>query len=168
VSAADPFPTTITSDILQSFAVSLLVTAATLKRCKFPTILLSFSQLVKVMAKRVCVFAGSSTGNNPLFMEHAALLGKEIASRGYELVYGGGNVGLMGACCEAHQKAGGKVISVIPEPFLPKEVSGESVGHVFKTVDMHSRKQIMATVSDMFIALPGFAQETNQLPWFGA
>ncbi len=104
---------------------------------------------------RVCVFAGSSNGNDPLYLEHAALLGKELASRGYELVYGGGNVGLMGACCEAHHNAGGKVISVIPEPFAPKEVSGESLGHVFKTADMHSRKQIMATVSDMFIALPG-------------
>jgi cytokinin riboside 5'-monophosphate phosphoribohydrolase len=107
------------------------------------------------MPKRICVFSGSSFGNDPLYAEHASLLGQEIASRGYELVYGGGNVGLMGACSEAHIKAGGKVVSVIPEPFTPKDVSGESLGHVFKTVDMHSRKEIMATISDVFIALPG-------------
>ena len=115
------------------------------------------------MPKRICVFSGSSSGNDPLYAEHAALLGQEIAARGYELVYGGGNVGLMGACCEAHRSAGGKVISVIPEPFMPTEISGESVGHIFKTVDMHSRKEIMAAISDMFIALPGSSQLKHAL-----
>ena len=115
-----------------------------------------WSKTWAVMPKRICVFSGSSSGNDPKYAEHAALLGHEIASRGYELVYGGGNVGLMGVCCEAHNKAGGKVVSVIPEPFCPNEISGESMGHVFKTVDMHSRKEIMATISDIFIALPGW------------
>ena len=110
--------------------------------------------------KRLCVFCGSNAGNNPTYRAEAEKLGRLLAARGIELVYGAGNIGLMGAVADACLEAGGTVIGVIPEALMGKEVAGRAVDHRALTrievVDsMHTRKARMAELSDGFIALPG-------------
>jgi len=109
---------------------------------------------------RLCVFCGSNAGHDPRYRAAAEELGGLLAERGVELVYGGGNVGLMGAVADACLAAGGTVIGVIPEALVGKEVAGRHVDHRALTrlevVDsMHTRKARMAELSDGFIALPG-------------
>ena len=110
--------------------------------------------------KRICVFCGSNAGHNPLYRAEAEKLGRLLAARGIELVYGAGNVGLMGAVADACLSAGGHVIGIIPEALVGKEVAGRHVDHRALTqleiVDsMHTRKARMAELADGFIALPG-------------
>jgi uncharacterized protein (TIGR00730 family) len=110
--------------------------------------------------QRICVFCGSNAGHNPLYRAEAEKLGRLLAARGIELVYGAGNIGLMGAVADACLEAGGTVIGVIPEALMGKEVAGRAVDHRALTrievVDsMHTRKARMAELSDGFIALPG-------------
>lgn len=106
---------------------------------------------------RLCVFCGSSSGASPRYAEAARSLAAEMVKRNVKLVYGGGNVGLMGAVAHAvHDGLGeGSVLGVIPEHLLPREVSGETVGEIRVTKDMHSRKATMATAAQGFVALPG-------------
>ena len=108
----------------------------------------------------ICVFCGSNAGHDPRYRAAAEQLGGLLAARGIELVYGGGNVGLMGAVADACLAAGGTVIGVIPEALVGKEVAGRHVDHRALTrlevVDsMHTRKARMAELADGFIALPG-------------
>ena len=110
--------------------------------------------------KRICVFCGSNAGHNPIYRAEAGKVGRLLAARGIELVYGAGNIGLMGAVADACLEAGGTVIGVIPEALVGKEVAGRVVDHRALTrlevVDsMHTRKARMAELSDGFIALPG-------------
>ena len=110
--------------------------------------------------KRICVFCGSNAGTNPLYRAVAESLGRLLAARGIELVYGAGNVGLMGAIADACLAAGGTVIGIIPEALMGKEVAGRPVDHRTLTrlevVDsMHTRKARMAELAEGFIALPG-------------
>lgn len=110
--------------------------------------------------KRICVFCGSNAGHNPLYRSEAEKVGRLLAVRNIELVYGAGNIGLMGAVADACLAAGGTVIGVIPEALMGKEVAGRAVDHRALTrlevVDsMHTRKARMAELSDGFIALPG-------------
>lgn len=110
--------------------------------------------------KRLCVFCGSNAGHDPNYRAEAEKLGRLFAGRGIELVYGAGNIGLMGAVADACLDAGGTVIGVIPEALMGKEVAGRNVDHRALTrlevVDsMHTRKARMAELSDGFIALPG-------------
>ena len=110
--------------------------------------------------KRICVFCGSNAGHDPRYRAEAVKLGQLLAARGIELVYGGGNIGLMGAVADACLEAGGTVVGVIPEALMGKEVAGRAVDHRALTrmevVDsMHTRKARMAELSDAFIALPG-------------
>ena len=110
--------------------------------------------------KRICVFCGSNAGHNPIYRIEAEKVGRLLAARGTELVYGAGNIGLMGAVADACLEAGGTVIGVIPEALVGKEVAGRVVDHRALTrlevVDsMHTRKARMAELSDGFIALPG-------------
>ncbi|MBT9523107.1 MAG: TIGR00730 family Rossman fold protein [Dechloromonas sp.] len=110
--------------------------------------------------KRICVFCGSNAGHNPVYRAEAEKLGRLLAARGIELVYGAGNIGLMGAVADACLEAGGTVFGVIPEALMGKEVAGRAVDHRTLTrievVDsMHTRKARMAELSDGFIALPG-------------
>lgn len=110
--------------------------------------------------KRICVFCGSNAGHNPIYRVEAEKVGRLLAARGTELVYGAGNIGLMGAVADACLEAGGTVIGVIPEALVGKEVAGRVVDHRALTrlevVDsMHTRKARMAELSDGFIALPG-------------
>ena len=103
----------------------------------------------------VCIYCGSSPGDRPGYMESARAMGKLVAARGHRLVYGGGQVGLMGAAADAALEAGGEVIGVIPQDILDKEVGHGGVTELFTVNSMHERKMKMASLSDCFIALPG-------------
>ena len=110
--------------------------------------------------KSICVFCGSNAGNQPIYRSEAEKFGRLLAARGIELVYGGGNIGLMGAVADACLEAGGTVVGVIPQALMGKEVAGRPVDHRTLTrlevVDsMHTRKARMAELAEGFIALPG-------------
>ncbi len=106
------------------------------------------------MISSVCVFCGSSTGARPAYEAAAAATGREIAQRGLRLVYGGGNVGIMGALARAALDAGGEVLGVIPRK-LYELVDHVELTRLVVTEDMRERKAAMAEASDAFIALPG-------------
>ncbi len=103
----------------------------------------------------ICIYCGSSPGTDPAYMESAREMGTLIAARGLKLVYGGGDVGLMGAAADAALAAGGEVIGVIPQDILNKEVGHGGVSELYTVSSMHERKMKMASLSDAFIALPG-------------
>lgn len=103
----------------------------------------------------VCVFCGSSPGNDPAFAAAASALGVAIAQKNLTLVYGGGAVGLMGIVADAAMAAGGRVVGVIPEALMRREVGHGRVTELRVVQTMHERKAIMAELSDGFIALPG-------------
>ena len=105
--------------------------------------------------KRICVFAGSSPGRQPQYLEAAQQLGEELCARGYDLVYGGGRVGLMGAVADSVLGNGGQVIGVIPEALAEKEVAHRGLTDLRVVTSMHERKALMAELSTAFIALPG-------------
>ena len=105
--------------------------------------------------KRVCVFCGASPGNDPVYAEAAAALGRAIAARGLGLVYGGGSVGLMGVVAKAAQDAGAEVIGVIPHVLMAREVHNTEIKDLRLVETMHERKALMASLSDGFLALPG-------------
>lgn len=104
---------------------------------------------------RLCVFCGSSVGSNPAFAEAARVLGHELAARGIGVVFGGGNVGLMGVLADAALAAGGEVIGVIPHGLVSRELAHQRVTRMHVVDSMHQRKALMAELSDGFIALPG-------------
>ncbi len=107
-----------------------------------------------MMLSRICVFCGSSDGMRSAYRDVAATLGRLIAARGLAVVYGGGNVGLMGALADAALDAGAEVIGVIPEHLVAKELAHRGVD--LRIVhSMHERKALMADLADAFIALPG-------------
>jgi uncharacterized protein (TIGR00730 family) len=105
--------------------------------------------------KRLCVFCGSSPGNDPRYLEAARATGRLLAARGLGLVYGGGSVGLMGAVADAALAAGGQVIGVIPEVLAIRELAHRSLTTLHVVASMHERKALMAELSDGFVALPG-------------
>jgi uncharacterized protein (TIGR00730 family) len=105
--------------------------------------------------KSVCVFCGSSPGVRPSYCEVAAALGREVVRRGLRLVYGGGNVGLMGVLADAALEAGGAVIGVIPQALVDKEIAHRGLTELRVVASMHQRKALMADLADAFIALPG-------------
>jgi len=105
--------------------------------------------------KRVCVFCGSSPGNDDRFAEAAGSVGRELGRNGIGLVYGGGNVGLMGAVADGALSVGGEVIGVIPEALEEKELAHRGVTDLRVVRSMHERKAMMADLADGFMALPG-------------
>lgn len=105
--------------------------------------------------KRLCVFCGSSVGANPAYAEAATTMGTFLAKRGIGLVYGGGNVGLMGVIADAALAAGGEVIGVIPRALHDREVAHHGVTDLRIVDSMHARKAMMADLSDAFMAMPG-------------
>jgi uncharacterized protein (TIGR00730 family) len=104
---------------------------------------------------RYCVFCGSSTGINPAFADSARVLGSELARRGIGLVYGGGNVGLMGLLADAALAGGGEVIGVIPRGLVARELAHGGITKLHVVNSMHERKALMASLADAFVALPG-------------
>ena len=104
--------------------------------------------------KSICVYCGSSNDVAPAYLALATALGTALAERGLRMVYGGGGVGLMGACAAAAHAAGGDVLGIIPRFLLQKERIFEEVEHRI-VENMHIRKQMMFDESDAFIVLPG-------------
>jgi uncharacterized protein (TIGR00730 family) len=105
--------------------------------------------------KYLCVYCGSNAGNDPRYGETAVALGKRIAAEGMGLVYGGGNVGLMGIVADAVLEAGGEVIGVIPEHLVKFEVAHKGLTRLEVVGSMHARKARMFDLAQGFIALPG-------------
>ena len=105
--------------------------------------------------RSVCVYCGSNTGSRPVYAERAAALGTGLAQQGLALVYGGGNVGLMGIAADAALAAGGEVIGVIPEQLVGWEVAHRGLSKLEIVANMHERKARMFDLSDAFVALPG-------------
>ena len=102
----------------------------------------------------VCVFCGSSNEADPAFLRAATALGQALAGAGLRLVYGGGGVGLMGACARAAHDAGGRVFGIIPDFLVGRERALDTVETVVVT-SMHQRKMLMFESSDAFVILPG-------------
>ncbi len=105
--------------------------------------------------KRICVFCGSNLGSDGEYRTVARQLGELLAGRGLGLVYGGGNVGLMGVVADAALAAGGEVIGVIPQALVQREVAHNGLTDLRVVASMHERKQLMHQLADAFIALPG-------------
>lgn len=103
----------------------------------------------------VTVFTGSSPGADPAFRDAAVAVATSLAEAGIGLVYGGGNVGLMGAVATAGRDAGGEVVGVLPEALVDKEMAHPDLTRLEIVADMHERKQRMADLSDAFVMLPG-------------
>ena len=112
-------------------------------------------RLLRTLMNRICVYCGSSPGNLPAYAESARAFGKLLASRAIGLVYGGGNIGLMGELAKATLAAGGEVIGVIPESLMEKELGLRECTQLRVVRSMHERKQMMADLSDGFVAMPG-------------
>lgn len=103
----------------------------------------------------ICVFCGSSFGNNPIYTEAAKALGSLLAANHHTLVYGGGNVGLMGVIADSVLENNGQVIGVIPRFLMDREVGHTGLTSLEIVTSMHERKKRMADLSDVFIAIPG-------------
>jgi uncharacterized protein (TIGR00730 family) len=105
--------------------------------------------------KRIAVFCGSSTGSDPAYLKAADALGELLVHQKIDLVYGGGNVGLMGRIADAVASRGGDVIGIIPKFLMEKELGKVELPHLRVVASMHERKAMMADLADGFIALPG-------------
>ena len=113
--------------------------------------------------RRVCVYLGSSVGENPVYRETARRVGELLATSGIGLVYGGGNVGLMGILADAALEAGGEVIGVIPQALVDREIAHTGLTELHVVASMHERKALMAELADGFVALPGGAGTLEEL-----
>ena len=105
--------------------------------------------------RSICVFCGSSVGDRSIYRAAGERVGEIVAARGLRLVYGGGNVGLMGVVADAALRAGGEVIGVIPATLMTRELGHGALTELHVVATMHERKALMADLSDGFIALPG-------------
>jgi uncharacterized protein (TIGR00730 family) len=105
--------------------------------------------------KSVTIFCGSSSGTEPIYFSQAMLLGKILAQKNIQVVYGGAKVGLMGAVAEGALREGGKVIGVLPNFLRSKEIAHEDLTELILVDSMHERKTKMHELSDGVIALPG-------------
>src|SRR5262245_33778834 len=103
----------------------------------------------------VCVFCGSSRGVRPEYAAAAAEVGNLLAKRSIRVVYGAGNVGLMGVLADAALAAGGEVVGVIPQMLVDRELAHRGITDLRIVNSMHERKALMAGLSDAFVALPG-------------
>ncbi len=117
----------------------------------------------------VCVFCGSSFGARPIYREMAQALGECLAQRQLRLVYGGSTIGLMGVVADAVLAAGGEVVGVMPQFLVAKEIAHKGLTQLHVVDSMHSRKALMAELSDAFIAMPGgygtFEEFCEVLTW---
>jgi uncharacterized protein (TIGR00730 family) len=114
------------------------------------------------MFRSICVFCGSSPGSKPAYLEAARAMGREIARRGIRLVYGGGDIGCMGALSRAALAEGGEVLGIIPQRLFERVATAELTELVIAR-DMHERKSRMHDASDAFIALPGGVGTLDEL-----
>lgn len=121
------------------------------------------------MIKSICVFCGSNFGPNPLYRIHVQVLGQALARQGLTLVYGGSHLGLMGVLANSALKEGGTVIGVMPQALVDQERAHESLPDLRIVKDMHERKQLMASLADAFIVVPGgigtLEETLEQVAW---
>lgn len=103
----------------------------------------------------ICVFCGAKPGNDPKYTRLAETVGRALAQRGHRLVYGGGNVGLMGALANGALSAGGQVTGIIPHKLLERELAHKGIQQMEVVPDMATRKDRMIAISDAFLSLPG-------------
>jgi uncharacterized protein (TIGR00730 family) len=119
--------------------------------------------------KSICVYCGSGFGDEPVFAENAAALGRSMAEEGISLVYGGGNVGLMGTVAKAVLDHGGYVTGIIPDFLKSREKLLDAVQETIVVPDMHTRKRLMFEKADAFVALPGgigtLEELVEQMTW---
>lgn len=113
--------------------------------------------------KSIAIFCGSTLGNDPIFAEMAELVGTRLAEQGKTLVYGGGRSGLMGIVADSALNAGGKVIGVIPQGLVDRELAHPGLTELHVVTSMHERKTLMADLSDGFIAMPGGAGTIEEI-----
>ena len=116
------------------------------------------------MLKSVTVYCGSRNGTDPAYLASAAEFGRSLARAGLTLVYGGANVGLMGALANAALAAGGRVVGVIPENLVSKEIAHPTLTDLIVVSSMHERKTKLFDLGDAFVALPGGAGTMDE--WF--
>ena len=118
---------------------------------------------------KICVYCGSGGGTDPAFVEAATAFGAAMAKAGIGLVYGGGDVGMMGAVADAVRRNGGSVTGIIPEFLLNRERAGVNGDGLIVTADMHERKRKMFEMADAFVAMPGgvgtLEELVEQLTW---
>lgn len=105
--------------------------------------------------KKIAVFCGSSKGNRPEFMKMADEVGKTLVAKGYGLVYGGANIGLMGAVANGVLEAGGEAIGVLPTFMRTKEIAHRNLTELIMVETMHERKMKMHELCDGVVAIPG-------------
>jgi uncharacterized protein (TIGR00730 family) len=105
--------------------------------------------------RRVAVFCGSALGSNPAFVAEARALGAAIAAAGLGLVYGGANIGLMGAVADAALAGGAHAIGVLPEVLVSREIAHDGLTQFEQVPTMHERKARMVELADAFLVLPG-------------
>jgi uncharacterized protein (TIGR00730 family) len=105
--------------------------------------------------KSLCIYCGSSPGATPVYAQAARALAQAMVEQHIALVYGGGNVGLMGIIADEVMRLGGQATGVIPEALLKKELGHNGLTQLHIVKDMHERKAMMADLSDGFIAMPG-------------
>lgn len=121
------------------------------------------------LVRTVCVYCGSGFGANPAFREAAQELGTALARAGMSLVYGGGDVGLMGTVARAVLEGGGHVTGIIPDFLQARENMLEAVQETIVVPDMHTRKRLMFERADAFVTLPGgigtLEELVEQLTW---
>jgi uncharacterized protein (TIGR00730 family) len=119
--------------------------------------------------KSVCVYCGSSNGNDPIYLEAARDFGRALAREKLKLVYGGGGIGLMGQIARASLEADGEVTGVIPDFLVAREQALDGARGVIVTNDMHERKRTMFELADAFVALPGgigtLEELVEQMTW---
>jgi len=117
----------------------------------------------------ICVFCGANVGARPVYAEAARALGRQFASNGITLVYGGGGIGLMFEAARAAKQAGGAVVGIITEALMAREVGNHDVSELHVVQTMHARKALMAERSDAFVILPGgygtFDEACEMLTW---
>ncbi len=119
--------------------------------------------------RSICVYCGSGFGDDPVFAENAAALGRAMAERGINLVYGGGNVGLMGTVAQSVLDNGGYVTGIIPDFLKSREKLLDDVQETIVVPDMHTRKRLMFEKADAFVAMPGgigtLEELVEQMTW---
>lgn len=113
-------------------------------------------------SRSICVFCGSRNGRHPAYADDAEKLGKIIAAEGWRLVYGAGDVGLMGAVARSAQTAGADTFGVIPTHLVKREVGKTDLTRFIVTENMHERKKVMFMNSDAIVVLPGGAGSLDE------
>ncbi len=107
--------------------------------------------------KRIAVYCGASKGHDPSYVQKAYDLGKYFAEQGYELVFGAGSIGIMGAIQDGVLDHGGKAIGVMPKMLDEQEITSQRLTELILVDSMHERKNKMAELADAFVMAPGGA-----------